>query len=329
MKQLVDVFGRKINYLRISVTDRCNLRCIYCVPSKNFKWKQRSQIMTFEEIVRVCRVFTELGIGKIRITGGEPLVRRNLDGLITQLSTIPGIETVAMTTNGVLLKDNVHRLMQAGLSSINISLDTLRRDRFKQLTSADRYQDVIEGINRALEGGFTPIKINMVVIAGVNDDEVLDFVELAKTRPVNIRFIEFMPFKFNNWNESSFVPSEKIRAEIERYYRLMPVSTQDNISGPSKDYKIDGFAGSVSFITSISDHFCNSCNRIRVTADGSIKPCLLSTVEVNILKSLRDGTGDEEIMKKIRLAITSKPERHLQTSELTGMKNRAMIQVGG
>ena len=329
MNQLTDAFGRRLNYLRISVTDRCNLRCVYCVPSKNFRLKQRSQILTYEEIIRVCMIFAEMGIKKIRITGGEPLVRNNIEELVSQLSALPEIKTVAMTTNGVLLKDKVHTLKLAGLASINISLDTLRRDRFKKLTFSDRHQDVIDGIESVLEAGFSPLKINVVIVAGVNDDEVLDFVELAKTRPVNIRFIEFMPFKFNNWNESSFVPSKKIRAEIERHHRLIPVNPQDNIPGPAKDYKIDGFAGTVSFITSILDHFCNSCNRIRVTADGSIKLCLLSPGEVNILKSLRDGTGDEEIMKKIRLAITSKPERHLQTSELTGMKNRVMIQVGG
>jgi len=330
MYQLTDAFGRKLNYLRISVTDRCNLRCIYCAPSKNFRWKQRNRIMTFEEIIRVARLFAEMGTKKIRVTGGEPLVRRNLDGLISQLSSIPGIETIAMTTNGVLLKENIHRLKKAGLTSINISLDTLRRNRFMELTLSDAHQDVIDGIDKAIEAGFAPVKINMVVIAGVNDDEVIDFVELAKTTPINVRFIEFMPFKFNNWSMDSFVSGKKIRSDIEKCYKLIPTGKDhDDTSGPAKDYRIEGFAGTVSFITPMSDHFCGACNRIRLTADGSIKPCLFSAGEVNTLKSLRNGTGNEEIMEKIRVAITTKPEHHLQTGELIRMENRAMIQIGG
>jgi cyclic pyranopterin phosphate synthase len=169
----------------------------------------------------------------------------------------------------------------------------------------------------------------VVVIAGYNDDEVMDLVTLAKTRPVNIRFIEFMPFKFNNWNKDSFVASEKIRAEIERYHRLIPVNHLDNIPGPAKDYKIDGFAGPVSFITSISDHFCSTCNRIRVTANGSIKSCLFSSHEINILNSLRNGTSDPEIKKILLQAVSSKPEYHLRIEDLLMTENRAMIQIGG
>ena len=270
MNGLTDRFGRTHTYLRISVTDRCNLRCVYCMPAAGIITKPRDEILTFNEIERVAHLFARLGIEKIRLTGGEPLVRKNLPELVQRLARINGIRTVAMTTNGVLLKSHIKELKQAGLHSINVSLDTLRPERFERIALRSHYDDVLAGIEAALEEGFSPLKVNMVVMGGVNDDELLDFVELTKNRPINVRFIEFMPFKANQWAAGTFVPYVAMKASIDCHYELMPEPDNTRAGAAAKDFRIEGFTGSISFIPSMSDHFCDACNRLRLTADGSV-----------------------------------------------------------
>ncbi|MDH3252372.1 MAG: GTP 3',8-cyclase MoaA [Ignavibacteria bacterium] len=327
MNELTDGFGRTHTYLRISVTDRCNLRCMYCMPAAGILAKPKADILTFQEIERVAELFARLGITKVRLTGGEPLVRRNLPELVRRLVRIAGIRTVAMTTNGVLLRSHIKDLRQAGLTKVNISLDTLLPERFERIAHRSHHGDVLAGIDAALEEGFAPLKINVVVIGGVNDDELPDFVELTRERPINVRFIEFMPFKANLWNAGTFVPYSKMRTSIEQRYELLP---DELLQGAvARDFRIAGFAGSVSFITSMSDHFCEGCNRLRLTADGSIKSCLFYSAGVNLRAALRGGASDEVLHDMIRSAVILKPRQHPGMDEIAKLGNHSMIEIGG
>jgi len=327
MNGLTDGFGRTQTYLRISVTDKCNLRCVYCMPAAGVLAKPKDEILEFQEIERVAQMFARLGIDKIRLTGGEPLVRRNLPELVQQLVRIAGIRTVGMTTNGVLLRSHIKELKLAGLASINVSLDTLRPERFEKIALRSHYNDVLAGIDAALEEGFAPLKLNMVVMGGVNDDELLDFVQLTKERPINVRFIEFMPFRANRWSAGTFISYATMRSTIEQHYELMP----DGMLGRAvaRDFRIAGFEGSVSFITSMSDHFCGNCNRLRLTADGSIKSCLFHHAEVHLRAALRGGASNEVLEDMIRSAVILKPQQHPDMDELVELENRSMIEIGG
>jgi GTP 3',8-cyclase len=327
MMSLVDSFGRQHTYLRISVTERCNLRCVYCMPATGITLRPREEILSFDEIERAARVCAGLGVRKIRLTGGEPLVRKNLPELVRRLAGIQGIDTVGMTTNGVLLKARIKELKQAGLHSVNISLDTLRPERFERIALRSHYDDVRAGIDAALEEGFTPLKLNMVVMGGVNDDELHDFVEMTREYPINVRFIEFMPFKANEWNTGKFLPFSAMRERIEQQYHLVPQDMQP--AAVARDFGIPGFAGSVSFITSMSDHFCGGCNRLRLTADGSIKSCLFHHAEVNVRAPLRAGASDDVLEDMIRCAVILKPRQHPAMEELARLENRSMIEIGG
>lgn len=327
MRSLVDSFGRQHTYLRISVTERCNLRCIYCMPPHGIALRAKEEMLTFDEIERAGRLFAGFGITKIRLTGGEPLVRKNLPELVRRLVDIGGIRSVGMTTNGVLLKSHIKELKQAGLHSVNISLDTLRPERFERIALRSHYDDVRAGIDAALDEGFTPLKLNMVVMGGVNDDELPDFVEMARERPVNVRFIEFMPFKANQWNTGKFVPYAAMRNAIEQRYELTPADMQPG--AVALDFLIPGFAGPVSFITSMSDHFCDGCNRLRLTADGSIKSCLFHHAEVNLRAPLRARAGDDVLEDMIRCAVILKPRQHPDMGNLAAHENRSMIEIGG
>lgn len=329
MMPLIDSFNRKHTYLRISVTDRCNLRCIYCMPSQGIEMKSRDKMLTFDEIKRVAEIFAALGITKIRLTGGEPLVRKDLPRLVESISNIPGIDTISMTTNGVLLKNFAPQLKESGLTHLNVSLDTLRLSRFVQIALRQNYYDVIAGINAALDAGFQPLKLNTVIIGGVNDDELHDFVEFVRDKPINIRFIEYMPFKFNQWNQGKLISFQQMKEKIEERYNLIPLEKSLNENSVSKDFKIQGFAGSVSFITSMSDHFCGTCNRIRLTADGSIKSCLFHPAEVNLKSALRSNSSDDVISEMIQSAISVKPYGHPKAEDLIAIENRSMIQIGG
>ncbi len=328
MFQLIDSFNRKHTYLRISVTDRCNLRCSYCMPPQGILLKERSEILTFDEIERVAKLFATMGVNKIRLTGGEPLVRKDLPNLIQRLVNNSGIRTIGITTNGVLLKSFADDLKQAGLTNLNVSLDTLRSSRFEIISGRQHFNDVIDGIYTSLDAGFQPLKLNVVVLGGVNDDELLDFVEFVKDKPINVRFIEYMPFKFNQWNQAKFVSFRQMRKTIsQKYYLKKNKSSEKN--SVTKDYWINGVMGTVSFITSMSDHFCGNCNRIRLTADGSIKSCLFHPAEINLRSALRSGDSDEVIGEMIRSAVLQKQFEHQASEELVNIENRSMIQIGG
>lgn len=341
MNGLTDGFGRTHTYLRISVTDRCNLRCVYCLPAPlghdgqagmpaaGILAKPKDEILTFHEIECVAQVFARLGVDKIRLTGGEPLVRRNLPELVQRLTRIAGIRTVGMTTNGVLLRSHIKELKLAGLASINVSLDTLRPERFEKIALRSHYNDVLAGIEAALEEGFTPLKLNMVVMGGVNDDELPAFVELTRKRPINVRFIEFMPFKANQWNVGTFVPYATMKDTVAQHFELIPVADGPHQGMVAKDFRIQGCVGMVSFITSMSDHFCDSCNRLRLTADGSIKSCLFYSAEVNLRSALRGGASNEVLEDIIRSAVILKPRQHPDMDDLVELENRSMIEIGG
>ncbi|HEY9783882.1 MAG TPA: GTP 3',8-cyclase MoaA [Candidatus Obscuribacterales bacterium] len=327
MTRLVDNFGRRHTYLRISVTDRCNLRCRYCMPAEGIAFKSKQDILTFEEICRVASVFVKMGITKIRLTGGEPLVRRNLEELARSLAGISGVEILALTTNATLLAPKAQVLRDAGVSALNISLDTMKRERFNFISRRDDFQNVMQGIEAALNVGFPSLKLNMVVVSGFNDDEIVDFADFAHRHPVNVRFIEFMPFKDNDWASDKVICFKEMKESIEKYYTLAPLEAEP--SAVAKDFAIVGGKGSVSFITSMSDSFCGTCNRLRLTADGSIKSCLFSPAEINLRIRLREGADDKEIEQMILYSLSLKPEAHPPAEEIAAQDNRAMIEIGG
>ncbi len=328
LPQLIDSFGRPHRYLRISVTDRCNLRCSYCMPPEGIDWLNRSAILSYEEIVRLAQIFAAMGIRKIRLTGGEPLVRRDLPVLVEQLVGVPGIETVGLTTNGVYLADQAAMLKRAGLDALNVSLDTLRRDRFREIALRDELPAVLAGIDAALADGFARLKINMVVMGGVNDDELLEFVALARGRPLDVRFIEFMPFRDNGWSAPRLVPFARILGAIQQRYRLK-ARCQPGPPAVAKCYDIDGFEGSIGFITSMTADFCAGCDRIRLTAEGAVKPCLHDGLEADLRGPLRQGAGDGELADRILQILQRKQWGHAPMEQLVQLENRTMIQIGG
>lgn len=327
MISLNDRFNRNHTYLRISVTDRCNLRCQYCMPAEGITLKKKDELLSFEEIIRIAGIFVSSGVEKIRITGGEPLVRRNLEELIAGLASLKGLKQLAMTTNAVLLAQKAAVLRQAGLNSLNISLDSLRADRFKVITLRDDFNNVIAGIDAAEREGFSPIKLNVVVMKGRNDDEVLDFVRYVHGRPINVRFIEYMPFKDNCWDSSGVFSFKEMIEVIGKEFKLEPLASHP--SDVAKDFRIEGSAGTVSFVTSMTDSFCATCNRLRMTADGAIKSCLFYEPEINMRERLRSGCTDSEIEEMIVYALGKKPEAHPPMEELASMSNRAMVEIGG
>lgn len=327
MNTLVDSFGRKHTYLRISVTDKCNLRCFYCMPTEGIVWKRKEELLDFDEIYRVAKIFVKMGIEKIRLTGGEPLMRRDLPKLVEMLGSIPGLQTLAMTTNATMLAENAGALKQAGISQLNISIDSLKRERFQQLTGRDDLARVLKGIEAARAVGFQKLKLNVVAIADVNEDEVLDFVDYVKDDDINVRFIEFMPFRDNNWKIERVVTYREMIEKISKGYELVPL--QGEPSAVARDFSIAGHRGTVSFITSMSDSFCSTCNRIRLTADGSVKSCLFYTPEINMRDRIRAGAGDAEIEEMILYSLSQKPEAHPPAEEIAAGENRSMIEIGG
>lgn len=327
MIDLIDSFGRKHTYLRISVTDRCNLRCQYCMPAEGIQLKKRDELLSFEEIARVARIFVQSGIDKIRITGGEPLVRKDLEQLIAEIARLPGLKHLGMTTNAVLLAEKTEVLRKSGLQSLNISIDSLHADRFKEITLRDDFARVMAGIEAAQEAGFNPIKLNVVVMKGKNHDEVIDFVRYVYPRNLNVRFIEYMPFKDNCWDLEAVYSYKQMSEIIQEEFKLEPLSGHP--SDVAKDFKLVGGRGVVSFISSMTDSFCSTCNRLRMTADGAIKSCLFYEPEINLREQLRSGCSDEQIEQLIVYALGKKPEAHPPMEELAQMSNRAMVEIGG
>lgn len=329
MNRLTDNFNRKINYFRISVTDRCNLRCVYCMPKEGMALIGHDDILRFEEIERVVRITAAKGMSKIRITGGEPLVRRGIVGFIRNLCAIPGIEDVSLTTNGLFLKKLAKPLYEAGMRRINISLDSLIAEKYRDITRGGDIEKVFEGISEARRAGFNPIKVNVVVIKGLNDDEVVSFAKLTLERPVEIRFIEFMPVgNDNGWDMDSFVSNRELRERIADIGELEPLEHRGN-DGPASVYRIKGAAGRIGFISPLSSHFCESCNRLRLTADGRLRSCLFSDDETDLKELIRKGCSDSELEEIITRTIVLKPMKHIALEPNFHKCQRGMSAIGG
>lgn len=315
---MLDNFGRDIHYLRLSVTDLCNLRCKYCMPSTGIKQLRHEDILSVEEIESIVKASAKCGIRKVRITGGEPLVRRGIMDICERMSNVEGIEEVCMTTNGVLLKKYAKDLKKAGVDRLNISLDTLNPDKYAEITRGGDLNDVLDGMKYAEEAGFTNLKINIVLVGNYNDDEINNFVELTRYKNVQIRFIELMPIgQCKSWSKDTFISAETVLTKVKD---LKAVNTE----GVATIYKLDGAKGSVGLIRPMSSHFCPTCNRIRVTADGKLKACLHSDVEV-MLK----GLEEEKLETVIREAILQKPQKFSLSKECPSESGRYMNQIGG
>ena len=329
---LFDLHKRRINYLRISVTDRCNLRCLYCVSEKGVESLPHEEILTFEEIHRVAEFAVREGIAKIRITGGEPLVRRGVIGLIEKLAAISGLAEISLTTNGTLLEAFARPLYEAGIRRINISLDTLDPDRFREITRGGDMDRLWSGIEACQTLGFEPIKLNMVVLKGVNDGEITDFVGLVMAKPYHVRFIELMPVGAGPYGWEHFVPTRTTMEQVRNCADIKPLASR-SYEGPAVQYDLQGAKGTVGFISPVSNHFCHTCNRLRLTADGRLRSCLFSDQEMNLKGVLRGGDGDGSIerglMKLFRKAVDAKPRAHDLHPGHQCRLCRTMSRIGG
>lgn len=324
-----DDFGRAINYLRVSVTDRCNLRCIYCMPPQGVEKDPHADILRYEELALVIRAAAEIGITKVRLTGGEPLARLGLPDFVRMIAAIPGIDDLSMTTNATLLARQAERLAEAGLHRVNVSLDTLDPERFATITRRGRLEDVWAGIAAARAAGLTPIKFNMVVVRGLNDDEIVDFARKTRSDGWHVRFIELMPIGANvSWAGDGSVPIPEVRARIERELGPLEPIHGPKGNGPARYHQLAGAEGTIGFIGALSDHFCPSCNRLRLTADGRLRPCLLNEQEIDLRATLRSGAGVETIRDLLAQAIQSKPKQH-RLEEALAPRDRTMAQIGG
>lgn len=328
--QLIDSFGRVHTNLRISVTDRCNIRCFYCMPAENVQFMNRRELLTFEEIERFARVAASLGIDKIRLTGGEPLVRHELDVLVRKLAAIPGIQDLGITTNGILLADQAQALYDAGLRRINVSLDALDPVKFKEITRRDGYEKVIAGIRAAQAVGFHPVKINAVSIRGLTEDEIVPFGRFARETGVELRFIEFMPLDADNaWEREKVLFAHEIIEKLSA--EIMPLTPcgRPTPGTPATDFQFEDGVGRIGFIASVSQPFCMSCNRFRITADGKLRNCLFSLEETDIKSLIRDGGADDEIAQAIRDSVAAKKEGHEINTARFIQPTRPMYSIGG
>ena len=324
-----DGFGRRIEYLRISVTDKCNLRCVYCMPEEGLPWLRRDEILSYEEIAQVVRVMAGVGLRKVRITGGEPLVRRDLPALVRMIRAVPEIEDVSLSTNAVLLEEYADELRAAGVDRVNVSLDSLRPERIDAISRREGSAEAIfRGLAAAERAGFAPIKVNCVVMRGRNDDEVADFAAITRERPWHVRFIEVMPTGDNlGVSADEFVSSDEMLARIAETGDLQPVRGPAG-NGPARYFAFPGAAGTVGVITPMSHNYCDRCNRMRLTADGQLRPCLFGHIQTNLRDPLRRG---EPLEPLIRHTLAIKPERHwlVQGSDTGSGGLRALSQVGG
>uniref|UniRef100_H2XNB1 Molybdenum cofactor biosynthesis protein 1 n=1 Tax=Ciona intestinalis TaxID=7719 RepID=H2XNB1_CIOIN len=305
---LMDTFNRKHTYLRISLTEKCNLRCTYCMPEEGIELTPTDNLLTTEEILKLAQLFVKEGVTKIRLTGGEPLVRRDIAEIIGNDPNIPGLESIGITTNGTTLKRKLPLLKKGGLDSLNVSLDTLNPVRFELITRRRGWQRVMDGIMDAIDIGIPTVKINCVVMNGMNEDEICDFVELTRDIPVDVRFIEYMPFDGNKWNENKMVSYQKLKTIQSQFPVLHRL--EDDPNHTSKGYRVEGHAGKFGFITSMSDHFCGTCNRVRITADGNLKVCLFGNSEVSLRDEIRSQKSDEELLEVIGAAVKRKKKQH-------------------
>lgn len=328
MAVLRDKFNRTIDYIRISITDRCNLRCIYCMPSEGVSPIEHKEILTYEEIIRIVRISSDLGVKKVRITGGEPLSRKDVAFLTASIKKIPGIEDLSITTNGILLEKYAEKLAKTGVDRVNISLDSLKPERYREITRGGDINAVLGGIETARKAGLMPVKINMIPMRGLNDDEIKDFASITLNSDYHVRFIEFMPFGYSGfWSPDKYIPCDEIKAIVEKIGALTPVKARKN--GPSKYFRVKGAQGVIGFISAITHHFCEDCNRLRLTSDGKLRPCLFSETEIDLKPALRSNESDYEIERLLKLAIEIKPQKH----NINGGRNlktlRSMSHIGG
>ena len=331
---LIDSYNRVHDYLRFSLSDKCNLNCVYCNPAvQNLKQLRKDEILTNEEIIRLLNIFVKhFEFKKIRFTGGEPLIRKDIIDLFSELKPLHenyGLE-IGITTNGILLCEIMNRLKESGVTKLNISLDTLQEKRFMKITGKDRFNEVMDSIMLAEELGFYPLKINCVVMKGINDDEIIDFVNFVKNKEMNIRFIEYMPFSGNGWHEGKFIGCQEIKTVIENKFCLTPfISNKNEVAN---NFKISGHKGMVSFISSISNHFCERCSRLRITSEGNLKLCLFSPVnkELSLKEFLKNNTySDEESAGFIQSKVQEKEYIHPGIDDLLKLEKNNMLSIGG
>jgi cyclic pyranopterin phosphate synthase len=326
---LVDAFRRPITYLRVSVTDRCNLRCVYCMPEAGLPWIAKPDILTFEEITAIVRAAASIGVRSIRLTGGEPLIRRDLDRLVAMIAAVPGIDDIALSTNALLLEQQAPALAAAGLRRVNISLDTLHDDRFTAIARRPGLDRVLAGIDAALAHGLTPVKINCVVMRGANDDEIESFAVLTRERAVHIRFIEVMPVHENlGMQRDAWVSSDEVLTRMNALGELRPVPNPHG-NGPARTFAYDGAPGTVGVISPLAHDYCATCNRVRLSADGRLKLCLFGDNFIDLRTPLRTGRGEPEIVEILRASMHVKPERHFLDLGETASAMRAFSEIGG
>ena len=324
-----DQFGRTIEYLRLSVTDRCNLRCRYCMPEEGVAGLPHGEILRYEELLRVVTVACRLGIRKVRVTGGEPLVRRGIVNFIGQLAALPEKPEITLTTNGLLLAEHAVALKAAGLTRVNISLDTLRPERFKELTRRGGLEEVLAGIEAAENVGMLPIKLNVIPFSDFNDDEIIDFARLTLEHPWDVRFIEFMPISSDlDYVSRDGVSMGEVEARLRTLGDLESLSHQDT-SGPANMFRLSGAKGRIGLIPSVSGHFCGDCNRLRLMADGRVRGCLFDNKETDLKTVLRDGSDDRALEQLLQAAACAKPEKHQINGKEFTTPNRRMHGIGG
>ena len=326
--ELIDISNRRLNYLRVSITDRCNLRCMYCEPHKRMEKLYHEQILRYEEFIRLIRIGVRLGINKVRVTGGEPLVRKGVDNFLRQLGHIKGLQDISLTTNGVLLKDHLDRLRKAGITRINISLDSLNPEKFRKITGSNDFCKVWETIIEAHKRGFYPIKLNVVVLGGVNDHEIIDLAKLSFDYPFHIRFIEYMPVGPKPLSFDRAIYADEILERLKSLGELVPVR-REFLDGPARRYKFRGAPGEIGIICPISHHFCDQCNRLRITAEGRLRACLLSNDFIDLKKPIRSGASDEELSALFVKAVSDKPAKHHLISDCKEHISDQMSSIGG
>jgi cyclic pyranopterin phosphate synthase len=326
---LADSFDRPITYLRVSVTDKCNLRCVYCMPESGLPWLHRDEILSYEEIVEIVRAAASVGVRAIRLTGGEPLVRRDLYRLVEGIARIEGIDDIALSTNAVLLEEQAGRLAQAGLRRVNVSLDTLQPQRFERLAKRTGLESVLRGIDAAIVAGLAPIKLNCVVLRGENDDELEAFAALTKDREIFVRFIEVMPVHENlGLSRDAYISSDEILERVAAIGDLRPVPGPVG-NGPARYFAYDGAPGAVGVISPLSHDYCERCNRVRLSADGRLQLCLFGDQHIDLRTPLRNGASTAELGELLRSSMTIKPERHHLKLGEASSRMRAFSEIGG
>jgi GTP 3',8-cyclase len=331
MELLVDSYGRRIKSMRISITDKCNFRCTYCMPAEGLPWLKKAEILSYEEIERIARVAVKIGIEQIRLTGGEPLVRRDVPDLVRQLRKIEELHSLSLTTNGILLKQQAGALAEAGLNRINVSLDSLVREKFAQLTRRDQLSRVLEGLEELEKyPSIHPIKINAVAVRGYSEEEVLDFVQLARRKAYRMRWIEFMPLDADQlWRKEDILTGAEIKAIIEAAYGPLVLITTADPSETARRYTFSDGIGEVGFINPVSEPFCASCDRIRLTADGQLRTCLFATEETDLRAVVRSDASDDVLADTLRRAVWNKELKHYIGDKRFKRANRSMSMIGG